>query len=537
MVPIRHVNNSLLRLVLHGRQCRHNGTAKEEIIAGLLLPIKSIAKQLGFATRKFIMRATSARATPTLNCANIPEIHLTNAITAGLQRRRFKIGSYRLGHVKIVEADTSPIGNDVRSPSSKYIRFARTVTLVLGLIATTNAKRCYCFDGSSEALIKSQKIDRLAAIANSSRQNGAALRTWTGRYSYEMAFHIPARTFDEYLKTVSPETENETLDPSDEFVVQSRVGEMSFKRDFQADKLSLHIQDRAPHSFRGSATRHNYLNGNIVRNERAVITNEGIYAYKPELFHRLPPNPTNEMNDGRQASTAISSSPRRRLDGPVWALDTNPWTGEYIDPGSFFGIDRPIDAEMNMYIRALQGDFGEAKSELANQWVKVADGTGIPGSVAIEIHRPELLRTLEFDQHANLVRYTEQAPSNDSRSSSTIKEMTWQYRQDGGIALPERIQRKLYSPGTSKLASDIQYVLTESAVNVPIDGATFEKSALEAPADAWMLIEENGQPRLEPPPTAPRKSTLLSWLVMLNLGIGFIILAFYLMRRKTVVKT
>jgi hypothetical protein len=337
--------------------------------------------------------------------------------------------------------------------------------------------------------VGAEKISVLSEISSASRANYEMLRTWSGSYSYRKTDRIPSKTFATFANQVGLNSglEGNTT----EAVLQATGGQIKFRRNMADIRLFLEVKDDGPVKFSGALTGAVFLPTGatpVARHERVLITSDEIIAYMPDLNFRG--EVVGELPGGTivDAATGVTRTPRRRLNGPVWALDTNPWLGQYFDPANLFGDDRPTWELLDEYVRNLRGAFGADHANAIDAALRVEIQTVERNGeklFVITTMPPMTRRKRVFAASAggNLLESIQYNQKADPTIEETpiVQQMNWEYQSVDNVFVPERVRLKRYAPGSQEVVQEIEYQRKSVEVNRAIPNSELTIDSLEVP--------------------------------------------------------
>ena len=339
-------------------------------------------------------------------------------------------------------------------------------------------------------VVGAEKISVLSEISSASRANYEKLRTWSGSYSYRKTDRIPGETFAAFAKEVG--LNSGPGGNAAESVLQATGGQIRFRRNMDDNRLFLAVKDDGPVKFSGALTGAVFLSTGdaspVARHERVLITSEEIIGYNPDLHFRG--KAVGELPGGTivDNATGVTRAPRRGLNGPVWALDTNPWLGQYFDPANLFGDDRPTWELLDGYVKNLRGDFGADRATAIDSALRVEIQTiGRNGEkLYVVTTMPPMMRTKRaFAASAgrNLLESIQYNQKADPTIEETpiVQQMNWEYQSVDNVFVPERVRLKRYAPGSQEVVQEIEYQRKSVEVNRAIPNSELTIDALEVP--------------------------------------------------------
>ncbi|MDZ4686708.1 MAG: hypothetical protein SH850_16675 [Planctomycetaceae bacterium] len=371
-----------------------------------------------------------------------------------------------------------------------------------------------------------EKIPILTEISAASRRNYEALQTWSGGYSYHVSDKIAAQAFGNFAKFVGIKVPQG--DAVSEPVWQIRSGKIDFQRTMADNRLFLEILDDGPLKFVGEVTSASYdpVGGSVpaIRNERALVSDEGIVGYMPKLLYRVKSGPG--VPGGY--TTAASTMPRRKLKGPIWAHDTNPWTGQYFDPANLYGDDRFVWELLDGYVSNLRGKFGADHASAIDAAIRLeVQDTPEGGTQYVLTTVPPMMhkrRVFASRAAGNLLEVIEYSRDPDAAGNAPIgKQMEFEYWRVNDVVVPERVRCRSYTGDQQELVKDAEYRLKSVEVNGQKVSSTWTDDVLDIPSDAWQLVRRGKRQELVPPESAEKTDGKFAWLVALNISFGMIL--------------
>ncbi|MDP3208526.1 MAG: hypothetical protein Q8M65_05205, partial [Rhodoglobus sp.] len=326
------------------------------------------------------------------------------------------------------------------------------------------------------------KIAVLTELSRQNRENRQKLRTWEGTLAYRMAYRIPQSGNVDRKSTRDPDSEIVRGREEAERVDRCRSGRVTFRRAVEPDRLAEELKDDGPIEFVRSPSRRKFSESRTVYEERIVALPDELLSFQANRYYTV------EGDDQRLKSVfAVRHSPRTRERYlPVWPLDTNPWTGEFIDPMSFFGHDRPTEDYLDRYLASLCGDLGPEDVAQVDRAVKITSRV-VEGETLLTLEGDLLGRVdrLEFRERTGQLVAQRRWLKEPGKMPWIDFELTWEYETSGDLWTPKKIVYLQHSPRAAGVSTRIDYEMLASKVNSPLPEDSFTESFLRAPGDAW----------------------------------------------------
>jgi hypothetical protein len=346
------------------------------------------------------------------------------------------------------------------------------------------------------------KIVVLTELSRQNRENRQKLRTWEGTLAYRMAFRIPPLVNVDRKATRDPDSEFVRGRGEAEQVDRCRTGRVTFRRAVEPDRLAEELKDDGPIVFVRSPSGTKFSESRTVYEERIVALPDELLSFQANRYYTV------EGGDQRLKSVfAVRHSPRTRERYlPVWPLDTNPWTGEFIDPMSFFGHDRPTEDYLDRYLASLCGDLGPEDAAQVDRAVKLTSRV-VDNEMLLTLEGDLLGRVdrLEFRERTGQLVAQRRWLKEPGKTPWIDFELTWEYETSGDLWTPKKIVNLQHSPRGAGVSTRIEYEMLASKVNSPLPEDSFTESFLRAPGDAWRVTsDEKGIQVVRPEsPTTP----------------------------------